>query len=100
MKTGGDLSAIIEGIAEDVAFELRMKMRDFVERLNLIGLFYMMIGIVFPVFVAVLAGIFNAIPTIGMQGMLGAEVLFLIYFILVPMALGLILYIIKVMQPM
>ena len=100
LKTGGDLSAIIEGIAEDVAFELRMKMRDFVERLNLIGLFYMMIGIVFPVFVAVLAGIFNAIPTIGMQGMLGAEVLFLIYFILVPMALGLILYIIKVMQPM
>jgi len=100
LKTGGNLSEIIESIAADVSFELRMKMRDFVERLNLIGLFYMMIGIVFPVFVAVLAGIFNAIPTIGMGSMLGPEILFLIYFLLVPMALGLILYVIKVMQPM
>jgi len=100
LRTGGNLSAIIESIAKDVSFDLTMKMREFVEKLNLIGLFYMMIGIVFPVFVAVLGGIFNAIPTIGMAGMLGAEVLFLIYFILIPMALGLILYVIKVMQPM
>jgi len=71
-----------------------------VERLNLIGLFYMMVGIVGPVFVAVLAGIFNAIPTIGLSGFLGTQVLFLIYFILIPMALSLILYVIKVMQPM
>ncbi len=100
LKTGGNLSEIIETIARDVAFELRMRMRDFVERLNLIGLFYMMIGIVFPVFIAVLAGIFNAIPTLGMAGMLGTEALFLIYFILIPMTLSLILYVIKVMQPM
>ncbi len=100
LKTGGNLSDIIETIARDVSFELRMKMRDFVERLNLIGLFYMMVGIVFPVFIAVLAGIFNAIPTLGMAGMLGTESLFLIYFILIPMTLSLILYIIKVMQPM
>ena len=100
LKTGGNLSEIISTIANEVAFELRMKMRDFVERLNLIGLFYMMIGIVAPVFVAVLAGILNAIPTIGLAGVLGTEVLFLIYFVLIPMALSLILYIIKVMQPM
>ena len=60
----------------------------------------MMLGIVAPVFVAVLAGILNAIPTIGLAGVLGTEVLFLIYFVLIPMALSLILYIIKVMQPM
>ena len=100
MRTGGNLSEIIETIASEVAFELRMKMRDFVERLNLIGLFYMMAGIVFPVFVAVLAGIFNSIPTIGLAGVLGTEMLFLLYFILIPMVLSLILYIIKVMQPM
>lgn len=100
LKTGGNLSDIIETIASDVAFELRMRMKDFVERLNIIGLFYMMVGIVFPVFVAIIAGIFNAIPTIGMQGILGAEVLFLVYFLMIPLALGLILYIIKVMQPM
>ena len=99
LKTGGNLSEIISTIANEVAFELRMKMRDFVERLNLIGLFYMMIGIVAPVFVAILAGILNAIPTIGLAGVLGIEVLFLIYFVLIPMALSLILYIIKVMQP-
>ena len=100
LKTGGNLSSIIETIASEVAFDLRMKMRDFVERLNLIGLFYMMAGIVFPVFVAVLAGIFNSIPTIGLAGALGTEALFLLYFILIPMILSLILYVIKVMQPM
>ena len=100
LKTGGNLSEIISTIAGEVAFELRMKMRDFVERLNLVGLFYMMVGIVAPVFIAVLAGIFNAIPTIGLTGILGTQVLFLIYFVLIPMALSLILYIIKVMQPM
>ncbi|MCK4327972.1 MAG: type II secretion system F family protein [Candidatus Diapherotrites archaeon] len=100
LKTGGNLSEIISTIANEVAFELRMKMRDFVERLNLIGLFYMMIGIVAPVFVAILAGILNAVPTIGLAGVLGTEVLFLIYFVLIPMALSLILYVIKVMQPM
>jgi len=100
LKTGGNLTVIIQTLASDVAFELRMKMRDFVERLNLVGLFYMMLGIVFPVFIAVLAGIFNAIPTIGLAGILGTQTLFLIYFMLIPMGLGLILYIIKVMQPM
>jgi len=100
LKTGGNLSEIIGTIAGEVAFELRMKMRDFVERLNLVGLFCMMVGIVAPVFIAVLAGIFNAIPTIGLTGILSTQALFLIYFILIPMALSLILYIIKVMQPM
>ncbi len=100
LNTGGNLSEIIETIAGEVSFELRMKMRDFVERLNLVGLFYMMVGIVGPVFIAILAGIFNAIPTIGLTGILGTQALFLIYFVLIPLALSLILYIIKVMQPM
>ncbi len=100
LRTGGKLSRIIETIADDVAFELRMKTRDFVGRLNLIGLGYMMVGVIAPVFVSILAGIFNAIPRVGMAGVLGVEILFLIYFILIPMMLGLILYVIKVMQPM
>lgn len=100
LRTGGKVSKIIETIADNISFRLRMKTRDFVQRLNLIGLFYMMVGVIFPVFVSVLAGIFNAIPRVGMTGVLGVEVLFLIYFILIPMALGMILYVIKVMQPM
>lgn len=100
LRTGGKLSKIIETIADNISFRLRMKTRDFVQRLNLIGLFYMMVGVILPVFVSILAGIFNAIPRVGMTGVLGVEVLFLIYFLVIPMTLGMILYVIKVMQPM
>ncbi len=100
LRIGGNLADILSEVAEDAAFDLRMKMRDFVERLSLVSLFYMMIGIVMPVFFTVLAAIFNAIPTLGFQGILGPTVLMLVYIVLIPMTLGLMLYIVKVMQPM
>jgi flagellar protein FlaJ len=100
IRTGGNLSDIISSIAEEVAFNLRMKMRDFVSKLNLVGLIYMMIGVVLPVFLAVLASVFTAVPALGMSGILGAEILFLMYFIFIPMLLGMILYFVKTFQPM
>ncbi len=100
LRIGGDLADILSEVAEDAAFNLRMRMRDFVERLSLVSLFYMMVGIVMPVFFTVLAAIFNAVPTLGFQGMIGPAVMMLVYIFLIPMTLGLILYIVKVMQPM
>ena len=100
LKTGGNLSEVMEDLADDVAFELRMRTRDFVERLSVIGLFYMMSGVVFPVFIAVLAGVFNAVPGLGMQTILSADMLFLAYFIFIPTILVSILYAIHMLDPM
>ncbi len=100
LRTGGNLADILSEIAKDVSFDLQMRMKDFVEKLSLISLLYMFAGIVMPVFFTVLAAIFNSVPTLGFQGIIGPTVLFLVYAILIPAIMGLILYIIKVLQPM
>ncbi len=56
-RTGGNLSAIISDIAEDVSFETRMSIRDFTEKLNFINIVYIMVAVVAPVVVAVLSAI-------------------------------------------
>lgn len=100
IRTGGNLSDVIYAIADEVAFRLRMKMQEFVSKLNLVSLIYMMIGVIFPVLVAVLTSVFTAVPMLGLQGAMGPEMLFILYFVLIPMILGMILYFIKAFQPM
>ena len=100
IRIGGNLADILSEIAQDVSFDLRMRMRDFVEKLSLISLFYMMAGIVMPVFFTILVAIFNAIPSLGFQGIIGPGMLMLVYVILIPLTLGLILYVVSVTQPM
>ncbi len=99
LRTGGNLADILSEIAKDVSFDMQVKMKDFVEKLSLISLFYMFVGIVLPVFFTILAAIFNAVPTIGFQGVIGPTVLMLVYIVLIPMTLGLILYMVKIMEP-
>ncbi len=100
LRTGGNLSEILTKIADDVSFNLSIRMRDFSERLTLISLFYMMAGVVLPVFISVLFAIFSAVPTLGLAGVVGPDILMMIYFIIIPMSLGVMLYIIDVTQPM
>ncbi|MCD6414074.1 MAG: type II secretion system F family protein [Candidatus Diapherotrites archaeon] len=100
IRTGGNLSDVIYAIADEVAFRLRMKMQEFVSKLNLVSLIYMMVGVIFPVLVAVLASVFTAVPTLGLGSAIGPEMLFMLYFVLIPAVLGVILYFIKAFQPM
>lgn len=60
LKTGGNLSSIMNEIAEDVSFDLRMKMKEFGEKMNFMGVVFIFIAIVMPVFVAILGGIRNS----------------------------------------
>ncbi len=60
LKTGGNLSNIMNDIAEDVSFELRMKMKEFGEKMNFLGVIFIFMAIVMPVFVAILGGIRNS----------------------------------------
>ncbi|MBU1120769.1 MAG: type II secretion system F family protein [archaeon] len=57
LKTGGNLSEIMNDIAEEVSFELRMKIRDFSEKMNFFGVIYIYMAIVIPVFIAILGGV-------------------------------------------
>lgn len=57
LKTGGRVSDVISGIAEDVSFETRMKIRDFTETLNLVSIVYIMIGVVAPVGLTILSAV-------------------------------------------
>ncbi len=56
-KTGGNLSKIINDIAQDVAFETQMSIRDFTEKLNFINVIFIMVAVVAPVSATVLSAI-------------------------------------------
>ncbi len=57
LRTGGRLSEIISSIADDVAFETRMSIRDFTEVLNLVSVVYIMVAVVAPVTLTVLSAV-------------------------------------------
>lgn len=57
LRTGGRLSEVISSIADDVAFETRMSIRDFTEVLNLISVVYIMVAVVAPVTLTVLSAV-------------------------------------------
>lgn len=102
LRTGGNLSEVMITIAEDVAFEHKQKIADFAEKLNLISLFLMMVGVVFPVLLTVLTTIGSS-PNI--QKFLGAfsifspQLLVITYFIICPAMLLIFMYIIKSSDP-
>ncbi len=105
LKTGGNLSEIMNDIAEDVAFELRMSTRDFAAKMNFFGVIFIFAAIVMPVIIAILGGIRNS--PIGESGgvsfkdmlPLGPEVIAGIYLILMPLMLLMFILYIKASQP-
>ncbi len=104
MKTGGNLSEVMNDIAEDVSFELRMKMREFSQKINFFGVIYIFMAIVMPVVIAVLGGIRNS--PVGMSGgsmfaalPLTIEVVAVIYLIALPLMLVLLIAYLKMAQP-
>ncbi|NYZ77863.1 type II secretion system F family protein [Candidatus Micrarchaeota archaeon] len=56
-KTGGNLSDIINDIAQDVSFETRMKIRDFTEKLNFVNILFIMVAVVAPVAATIISAI-------------------------------------------
>ncbi|MFH1199584.1 MAG: type II secretion system F family protein [Candidatus Micrarchaeota archaeon] len=95
LKSGGNLSDTIGSIADDVAFELRMKVRDFTEKLNFISVIYIMVGVVGPVVVTILSSIAQ-LPLIG--GNFPFEYIVIIFAAIVLM-MCILLFIINRMEP-
>ncbi len=99
LKTGGNLSDIMNKIAEDVSFELRIAMRDFGEKMNFFGVIFIFMAIVIPVFVAVIGGITNSpLPNVGGLG-LTPTMMGIFYLVLMPGIMVLLVYYLKIAQP-
>lgn len=54
LRTGGNLANTLKIIAEDVSTEMRMKLKDFVQTLNMFGMMFMFIVVVAPVLMTTL----------------------------------------------
>ncbi len=98
MKTGGNLSDIMNTIAEDVSFDLRVSIRDFAEKMNFFGVIYIFIAIVAPVFVGIIGSITNAPISIG-SASLSPVTIALIYIVGMPFILGFLIVYLKILQP-
>ncbi len=102
LQMGGDVASIISQIADDLSFEMRMKVSDFVEKLNAFAIVYIIGGIVGPVVISVFsivgsAGSFQS-QGLGGGGIDQTSLLFLMV-VVFPMMMGLIAYVVHVMEP-
>jgi len=103
LQMGGDVASIISQIADDLSFEMRMKVSDFVEKLNAFAIVYIIGGIVGPVVISVFsivgsAGSFQQQGLSAGGGIDQTSLLFLMVFVF-PMMMGLIAYVVHVMEP-
>jgi len=79
LKTGGNLSMVINDIADDSSFEYQMRLRDFVEKLNIVNVVFTMIAVVGPVTITIISAVAQ-LPMLGgtmpfslVVAMLGAD---------------------------
>jgi pilus assembly protein TadC len=103
LETGGNLSEIMNEIAEDVSFELRLKVRDFSQKMNFFGVIFIFMAIVFPVMVTILGMIRNSPISSGATSFknipLTPEIISLIFLVIIPLMLVLLVFYIRTIQP-
>lgn len=97
LKTGGNLSKIMDDIAEDVSFELRMRIRDFSEKMNFFGVLFIIGAIVVPVFIAILGSIANTPIPIPLD--MPPRIIMLFFVLIMPMVLIFLTFYLKTSQP-
>jgi len=103
LRTGGNLSEVMNNIAEDVSFELQQKTKEFAEKMNFFGVIFIFMAIVLPVFVAILGSIRNA--PLGQGGSMFAglpldpTMIMLFYLVLMPLILCYLVFYLKISQP-
>ncbi|HIH10241.1 MAG TPA: type II secretion system F family protein [Candidatus Diapherotrites archaeon] len=98
LKTGGNLSEIMTTIAQDVSFDMRVKVRDYAEKMNFFGVIYIFIAIVAPVFLAIIGSILNAPISVGNVS-LPPMLLALVYLVAMPFILAVLIMYLKMTQP-
>ncbi len=101
LQMGGDVAKIISQIADDLTFEMRMKISDFVEKLNAFAIVYLIGGIVGPVVMAVFAVVSSAKPLqeVGGGAVLDPTMLAVLVLLMFPLIMIVITYTVKLMEP-
>ncbi len=102
LRTGGNLSVIMNDIADDVSFSLKMKIKDFSQKMNFFGTIFIYLAIVIPVFISILGGIkitpiqsgsvFQSLP-------LDTPVMIVFFVVFMPMLLTYLVFFISLSQP-
>jgi len=96
LESGGDLAKTLNIIADDVAYEMRMKLRDYSQKLNSFTMIYMFIAILGPVIFLVML---LAAATIMEGSVLPPVAILLLYLFLFPMIVGFMAFMIKRLEP-
>ena len=86
LRMGGNLSEAMSQIAEDVSFELRMRTRDFSEKMNFFGVIFIVTAVVLPVFIAIITGITHAPIGVG-AAVLSPEAMAFAFLVALPVLL-------------
>ncbi len=95
LSSGGDLAKTLNVIAEDIAYELRMKLKDYAQKLNSFTMIYMFVAILGPVITMIML---IAASTV-MGALLPPIVLLLLYLFLFPMIVAFMAFMIKRLEP-
>ncbi len=99
LKTGGNLSEIMSTIAQDVSFDLQIRIREYSERLNFFGVIFIFMGIVAPVFVGVLGAIANSGLPIPISLPLSPPIIFAYFLGVMPLFMAMLAYYLFISQP-
>jgi flagellar protein FlaJ len=95
LSSGGDLAKTLNVIADDIAYEMRMKLKDYAQKLNSFTMIYMFVAILGPVIFMIML---LAASTV-MGNVFPGIVLILLYLFLFPMIVGFMAFMIKRLEP-
>ncbi len=96
MRTGGDLSRTLNLLADESAFEMRMKLKDYVQSLNMMTMMYMFISSVIPAMLMVVIMISGAG---GKGGGISVSTAGVLYLLLLPFLLFYFIFMLKRFEP-
>lgn len=96
LSSGGDLSKTLNVIAEDVAYEMRMKLKDYAQKLNSFTMIYMFVAILGPVIFMIML---IAAATVSGTSMFPPPVLLILYLFFFPLIVGFLTFMIKRLEP-
>lgn len=95
LSSGGDLAKTLNVIADDIAYEMRMKLKDYAQKLNSFTMIYMFVAILGPVIFMIML---LAASTV-MGNVFPDIVLIILYLFLFPMIVGFMAFMIKRLEP-
>ena len=95
LASGGNLAKTLNVIAEDIAYEMRMKLKDYAQKLNSFTMIYMFVAILFPVITLVM--LIAASTVLG--PLVPPELILVAYLFLFPMVVAFMAFMIKRLEP-